>query len=145
AVDPKYRKNHFVYVYYATGTGSKHYSGTPVNRVSRFTTEHGVGIKERILLDNIPSDLGIHNGGDLHFGFDGKLYVTIGDGGKEWGDAAELDNLRGKILALNRNGSAPPDNPFYSTPGALPEIFAYGFRNPFRLAPRPSNSSYIVG
>lgn len=145
AIDPRFSINRFVYVYYTTGPGSKRYTGTPLNRVSRFTTKHGVGRHERILIDNIPSDLGYHNAGDLHFGFDDKLYVTIGDGGKEWGDAGLLNNLRGKILRVNRNGTAPPDNPFYNTPGALPEIFAYGFRNPFRLALRPANSSYIVG
>ncbi len=145
AVDPKYNKNHYVYVYYATAPGSKHWRGTVYNRVSRLTTKKGVGTKEHIIIDNIPSDIGYHNGGDLHFGFDGKLYVTIGDGGKEWGDAAELDNLRGKILRVNRDGNPPPNNPFYNTPGAMKQIFALGFREPFRLTPRPANSTYLVG
>lgn len=145
AIDPRYRKNHYVYVYYTTGVGAKNYSGAPLNRLSRFKTKRGVGKREKILLDNIPSDTGYHNGGDLHFGFDKKLYVTIGDGGLYWGDAVELGSLRGKVLRLNRDGSAPPDNPFYNTPNALPQIFARGFRNPFRLVMRPFNSTYLVG
>lgn len=145
AVDPRFKKNKFVYVYYTTGPGAKNYSGTPVNRVSRFVNKGGVGKQEKILLDNIPSDTGYHNGGDLHFGFDGKLYVTTGDGGL-YKDAVRLvDNFRGKVLRLNRDGSAPGDNPFVGTVNAQPQIYAMGFRNPFRLAPRWENSSYLVG
>jgi len=145
AVDPKYSKNRSIYVFYTTGPGAKDYSGKPMNRVSRFKTKNGIGVKEKILLDNIPTDPGYHNGGDLHFGFDNKLYVSTGVGDAFRTDAVRLDNLRGKILRLNRDGSAPTDNPYYNKPNADKRIFARGFRNPFRLAPRASNSTIIVG
>lgn len=144
AIDPKFAKNKYVYVYYTTGPGAKDYSGTPVNRISRFKTKGGVGLNETIIVDNIPSDTGSHDGGALWFGFDKKLYVGIGDGGWYWGDAALVGNLRGKILRLNRGGSAPPNNPFVNRPGADPRIYAYGLRNPFRSAMRPENQSVLV-
>ena len=77
AVDPEFGTNKFVYVYYTTGPGALGYTGSPKNRLSRFTTsEDFVGTSETIILDNIPSDAGNHNGGDIHFGFDGKLHVA---------------------------------------------------------------------
>jgi glucose/arabinose dehydrogenase len=145
AIDPKFTKNGFVYVYYTTGPGAKHYSGKPMNRVSRFTTKHGIGKHEDILLNNIPSDSGSHDGGDIHFGFDKKLYIAVGDGAIHSEHAELLDNLRGKILRINRNGAVPSDNPYYNTPNARPQIFASGFRNPFRFALRPFNRTYLVG
>lgn len=145
AVDPKYSENKFVYVYYTTGPGALQYSGTPANRLSRFKTKKSVAGPEEILVDNIPSDGGVHDGGALWFGPDQKLYVGIGDGGIHHSDAGVLSNLRGKILRLDLDGSAPPDNPFVNTPGADPRIYAYGFRNPFRSAVRPSNQSVLIG
>jgi glucose/arabinose dehydrogenase len=145
AIDPKYNQNGYVYVYYTTAPGAKKYGGHPMNRVSRFTTENGRGKHETILLDNIPSDLGYHNGGDIHFGFDGKLYVSVGDGGLSWGSAHDLSLLSGKLLRINKNGSVPEDNPFYGQDGKEPRVYAYGFRNPFRFALRWSNETYIVG
>ena len=159
ALDPSFAVNQFVYVYYTTGPGSLRYSGSPVNRVSRFTTVGGVGTSETIILDNIPSDAGNHNGGDIQFGFDGMLYVTVGDGGQFHDDAQGLGTLRGKILRVNPDGTIPEDNPHRLDPGSrrcgrrkgVPpgtgpcrEIYAYGLRNPFRMSLRQSNQSYIV-
>ncbi len=101
AVDPSYATNHYVYLYYTTGPGALSYSGSPKNRVSRFKTSNGVGTQETILLDGIPSDAGNHNGGDIHFGFDGKLYIAVGDGGTLHDEAQVQDSLRGKILRIN--------------------------------------------
>jgi glucose/arabinose dehydrogenase len=81
-----------------------------------------------------------HNGGDLVFGPDGKLYVGMGDGGgggDPFGNGQRLDTLLGKILRLDvdRRGSiVPADNPFVGRAGARPEIFAYGLRNPWRFS-----------
>jgi glucose/arabinose dehydrogenase len=80
----------------------------------------------------------------LHFGFDGKLYVSVGDGGVE-ANAQRLKSLSGKILRLNPDGSIPPDNPFAGQIKPRPEIFAFGFRNPWRMALRPSTRSYFAG
>lgn len=144
-VDPDYPANGFLYIYYTTGPGAKNFSGTPENRVSRIKKKKNApGVRERILLDHIPSTSGNHNGGDIHIGFDGKLYIAVGESGCCPTDAQGLDTLRGKILRINLDGSIPTDNPFYNTAGARQETYAYGFRNPWRFALRPSNQSYIV-
>src|SRR5690606_29293667 len=81
-----------------------------------------------------------HNGGAMHFGPDGKLYVAIGDnkGGPTGIYAQDLTNLHGKILRINPDGSIPTDNPFYGTlAGNNRAIYAYGFRNPFTFAFQP--------
>jgi len=80
-----------------------------------------------------------HNGGDLHFGPDGYLYVFFGDGGSANDPgcrAQRLDTWLGKILRIDVNTGAPygvpADNPFVGVSGALPEIYHYGLRNPWR-------------
>ena len=84
-----------------------------------------------------------HNGGQLQFGPDGFLYISVGDGGGA-GDpdnsAQTTDNLLGKILRIDPRATAtashsvPPTNPFASVAGAKPEIFSIGLRNPFRFS-----------
>lgn len=89
-----------------------------------------------------------HNGGDLKFGPDGYLYIPIGDGGGqhdmhgEIGNGQNLNSLMGKILRIDVNQkpySIPKDNPFVGKQNvngqsARPEIYAYGFRNPWRIS-----------
>jgi glucose/arabinose dehydrogenase len=81
-----------------------------------------------------------HNGGGLAFGPDGYLYIGLGDGGSEGdplGTGQNLQTLLGKMLRLDVNHSEkyaiPPDNPFVKG-GGLPEIWAYGLRNPWRFS-----------
>jgi glucose/arabinose dehydrogenase len=135
AVDPNFATNHFVYVYYTTTT--------PVNRISRFTADASGNVavpgSERILLDNIPSTNGNHNGGGLIFGKDGKLYAGVGESGV-MANSQTLANLAGKILRLDPNGPniIPTDNPFFNTAmGDNRAIWALGLRNPFTLAVQP--------
>lgn len=145
AVDPNHRTKPYIYLYYTTGPGALNYRGSPRNRVSRFTSANGVGTKEKIIFDNIPSDAGNHNGGDIHFGFDGKLYIAVGDGGVFHNAAQNPNSLHGKILRINSDGTIPNDNPFYNTnTGRKRAVFAYGFRNPWRFTLRPSNQTYVV-
>jgi glucose/arabinose dehydrogenase len=94
---------------------------------------------ERVILE-VPQPFSNHNGGQLAFGPDGYLYWGLGDGGSE-GDPQEngqkLSTLLSSILRLDVSGDAytvPPDNPFVGTPGALPEKYAYGLRNPWRFS-----------
>lgn len=82
----------------------------------------------------------VHNGGELVFGRDGYLYISVGDGAfmEELGDLAQdLGSLAGKILRIDVDQDPygiPPDNPFVGEKGARGEIWAYGFRNPFRMS-----------
>jgi glucose/arabinose dehydrogenase len=84
-----------------------------------------------------------HNGGQLAFGPDRRLYIAFGDGGgggDPLGNGQSLDSLLGKILRIDpRPGGGrpyriPPDNPFVGRDGARPEIWAYGLRNPWRFS-----------
>jgi glucose/arabinose dehydrogenase len=108
---------------------------------------------ERLIL-RIGKPQSNHNGGDLAFGPDGFLYISVGDGGgandsgaghsPNLGNGQDLSTLLGKILRIDVNSGdpygIPPDNPFVSRAGARPEIFAYGFRNPFRFSFDPGGS-----
>lgn len=144
-LDPNFKTNGYVYIYYTR-------ANEPIkNRLSRFTvsaTNPDIAdpSSEKILLDDIPSDSGIHNAGALHFGKDGKLYVSVGDGGSFRANAQMLTNLSGKILRLNSDGTIPNDNPFvgYSLPGVRSEIWAFGFRNPFTFAVDPISGNMFV-
>lgn len=71
-----------------------------------------------------------HYGGRMAFLPDGTLLVTIGDGFDYREQAQRLDNHLGKVVRVAKDGTAPPDNPFRNDPGALPEIYTYGHRNP---------------
>ena len=168
AVDPEFATNHHIYLYYtfdkhhtaAAGVCDVENSRTPVNRLSRFTLGANNVVdpaSETILLDNIPSYGGNHNAGDLGFGKDGNLYVSVGDGGCDYlgnsgcqgaNDASRDQNvLLGKILRLTPSGGIPADNPFQGAgtarcaltgrtdPGKkCQETYAWGLRNPFRFA-----------
>ena len=93
-----------------------------------------------------------HNGGQLQFGPDGLLYIGLGDGGSA-GDpgnrAQNLGTLLGKILRINVNSTLPytipADNPFIGTPGARPEIWAYGLRNPWRFSFDRQTGQMFIG
>ena len=83
----------------------------------------------RVIVDaGPPGRGGRHFGSRLAIGGDGKLYVSSGDRGDR-PRAQALDDLAGKLLRLNLDGSIPDDNPFVNEPGARPEIYAYGTRN----------------
>jgi len=129
--DPNFASNQFLYVYYTV-------PGTPAhNRVSRFTASGDVaaaGSEVIILdLDNL-SSFGNHNGGAIHFGPDGKLYVGVGEN-NNGANAQTLTNRLGKLLRINADGSLPADNPFFNTAiGANRAIWALGLRNPYTFA-----------
>jgi|CXWL01.1.fsa_nt_gi glucose/arabinose dehydrogenase len=129
--DPAFASNGFVYVYYTVPAGARH------NRISRFTADgdRAAPGSEVVLfdLDNL-SGATNHNGGALHFGPDGKLYVAVGENANP-ANAPSLGTLLGKILRLNSNGSIPPDNPFLGqASGRDRAIWARGLRNPFTFA-----------
>ena len=129
AIDPQFAANGYVYVYYTARTPAVH------NRVSRFTASGDVALpgSEVVLfgLDNLDPDSAIHNGGAIHFGPDGKLYIATGENGDS-GKAQSLDTTLGKLLRINPDGSIPNDNPFYNqVTGNNRAIYALGLRNPF--------------
>jgi len=162
AVDPDFTTNGYVYLYYTfnkfNNTCPTNASDDPVNRVSRFVLGSSNSIDpstETVLIDNIPSANGNHNAGDLAFGKDGNLYVTVGDGGCDYagGGCAGSNNasrdrnaLVGKVLRITPSGGIPAGNPFTGSGTArcnngtaatgtiCQETYAWGLRNPFRIA-----------
>jgi glucose/arabinose dehydrogenase len=140
AFDPAFLDNQYVYFYYTV-------PGLPAhNRVSRFTADgDGADPNSEVVLldlDNLgdPTD---HNGGAIHFGLDGKLYVAVGENANP-PNSQDPTNLLGKILRINPDGSIPDDNPFTGMAGARPEIWALGFRNPFTFAVQPGSGRIFI-
>ena len=84
--------------------------------------------------------LGAKTGGRIAIAPDGSLFVSTGDRSDSppWDVAQKLDNHLGKILHITAEGAPAPDNPFLGKPGVLPEIWAYGVRNPEGLAFDPA-------
>ncbi len=140
AFDPGFATNQHLYVYYTAKVPSVH------NRVSRFTANGNLAVpgSEVILLelDNLSGNN--HNGGAIHFGPDGKLYIAAGENGNR-NYAQTLTNLLGKVMRINPDGSIPEDNPFYnSATGRNRAIWALGFRNPFTFAVQPGTGRIFV-
>ena len=148
-VDPAFEENGYIYAAYITADNH--------DQLSRFTVADPtaevltvVAGSELSLMhgDQLAAD--DHHGGTVRFGPDGKLYWSTGDNG--WNqnapgvisqDSQKLSNIYGKIMRMNPDGSAPGDNPFVQTPGAVPQIYAYGFRNPYRFTFAPDGTMLV--
>jgi len=144
AFDPNFATNNFVYVYYTTASSPIH------NRVSRFTASAAnpdvVASGSEVQLLNLPtlSSATNHNGGAIHFGTDGRLYIAVGDNANGANSQAFTTTL-GKVLRINADGSIPSDNPFLSqTTGINQAIWARGLRNPFNFAVDRTNGRIHV-
>ena len=122
------------------------YDGGTLRLAEFNATVNGTGFRdhadtdsERILLE-VAQPYRNHNGGHLEFGPDGYLWLGLGDGGKysdAFGNAQNLETLKGSLLRLNIDEgdpySIPLDNPFSDGAGRA-EIWAYGFRNPWKFS-----------
>jgi|GEM_PF-1407911 len=137
--DPDFADNDYVYLYYTRPDPLR----SVITRMvwDRANDRPDTG-SERVLLQ-VDQPYKGHNGGALEFGPDGYLYLSLGDGG-DGGDprnsAQDLSRLLGKIIRIdvhpddpNRPYAIPEDNPFVDVAGARPEIWALGFRNPYRF------------
>jgi glucose/arabinose dehydrogenase len=156
AVDPNFTTNGFVYLYRTKAGPSGCGSNTGrFNQVVRVTVSGNTAGSLVELLDGIQTDNGNHDGGGLRIGPDGKLYVGAGDtglGDNQGGPGSstnpysqDLAHLEGKVLRLNLDGTIPADNPFVGNASARHEIFAYGFRNPFRFGFDPTTNALWLG
>jgi glucose/arabinose dehydrogenase len=134
ALHPEFATNGFVYLHHTSTNGGSH------GRVSRFTASGDVALRgsELVLIDLPPlSSATNHNGGALHFGIDGKLYVGVGDNANR-ALAPDIASVFGKLLRFNDDGSIPADNPFYAvSAGQARAVWARGLRNPFTFAVQP--------
>jgi glucose/arabinose dehydrogenase len=145
AVDPNFTSNGFIYLYRTDNSAGCASSTGRFNQVVRVKMAGDTvsPTSLTVLLTGARTDNGNHDGGCLRIGPDGKLYVGVGDTGL--GDqmppgqstnpyAQDLSVLNGKVLRINLDGTIPSDNPFVGQSPKRPEIFAYGFRNPFRFS-----------
>ena len=142
AIHPNYKKNGQFFLFYTT-TDEPH-----VSVISRFNVSSTDPSKadpdSEVELMRIPQPFWNHNGGTLAFGHDGYLYIALGDGGKAndpFKNGQNLATLNGSILRIDvdkkskdHNYAIPADNPFVGLKEARPEIYAYGFRNVWRLS-----------
>lgn len=142
AIHPDYKKNGQFFLFYTT-TDEPH-----VSVISRFNVSSTDPSKadpdSEVELMRIPQPFWNHNGGTLAFGHDGYLYIALGDGGKAndpFKNGQNLATLNGSILRIDvdkkskdHNYAIPADNPFVGLKEARPEIYAYGFRNVWRLS-----------
>ena len=141
AFHPRWAQNRQAFVNYTAPS-----SASPANlrtTISRFTSADGGATlnpaSEQVLL-TVEQPFENHNGGSVVFGPDGLLYLGLGDGGSAgdpFGNAQNTSSLLGKLLRIDVDLGTPyripPLNPF-ANGGGLPEIYAYGLRNPWRFS-----------
>lgn len=142
----------------ASGNLWAYYSAASPRRsvLSRFTVAGNVADpnSELVVLE-LDQPFSNHNGGAIRFGPDGMLYLGFGDGGSggdPLGAGQDLSTLLGKVIRIDVSSSSasqryqvPADNPFVNVPGAQPEIWALGLRNPWRMAFDPQTGALWVG
>jgi glucose/arabinose dehydrogenase len=135
---PNYPTTPYVYAF-ATRILPKQGGGTKTrNQLLRYTSVGGVASgKPDILFVSTPGPA--HNGGRLHFGPDGKLYMFIGNHGIATA-AQDLSVPYGKVLRLNDDGTIPSNNPFVGQGGVDARIYSYGFRNGIGLTTDPETN-----
>jgi glucose/arabinose dehydrogenase len=154
AVHPDFVANGIVYLYRSSSANGCGSSTGRYNEVVRTVLTNGTIGALTPLVTGIRTDGGNHDGGVLRIGPDRKLYVGVGDTGVGDGGnpgdstnpyAQDLNELNGKVLRIGLDGSIPSDNPFYGQSGKRGEIYAYGFRNPFRMGFDPISNRLWVG
>lgn len=121
ALHPDFNTNPWVYLYLS-------YKPSRLNRIVRARADGNMASEVQPVMDLLPISSGYHNGGDMAFGPDGKLYVTVGEAHDE-NRAQDPNDLGGKILRLNADGSIPADNPF----GPDNPVYSMGHRNSFGI------------
>jgi glucose/arabinose dehydrogenase/Leucine-rich repeat (LRR) protein len=149
ALDPEFEETGRLWLYYSV-------QGEPRRtRLSRFAVDLDAprqvrSDSETVVLE-VEQPYAEHNGGSIRFGPDGMLYLGLGDGGLA-GEARSLGTLLGSVIRIDVGESSdrspyavPRDNPFVDVPGARPEIWAYGFRNPWRMAFDPETGVLWAG
>jgi glucose/arabinose dehydrogenase len=126
AIDPGFPAEPWVYVYFSDPTLGN-------NRLVRFRADGDVAAgPPQVVLEGLLTANRYHNGGDLVFGADGMLFVTVGEGHLRW-PAQDPSSVGGKVLRSEPDGSVPPDNPIAGNP-----LFTLGHRNSFGICVDPA-------
>lgn len=149
ALDPNFATNGYLYASYTIPVTT---AGVvkPYAQLSRFTVVNGVAnpTSEKVLYRGNQAQNPDGNGGnydhagnDVKIGPDGKLWWSVGDNVPAISNAQALSNIYGKVLRFNLDGTVPSDNPFVGVAGAVPYIYAYGLRNPWRFTFLPNGKA----
>lgn len=152
ALDPDLARRPFLYAYYSVRESKK-------TRLSRFAVDgNTVDPESELILLDLPQPSFNYNGGAIRFGPDSMLYLGLGFGGGPVREdevlkrAQRMDSLYGKIIRIDvRNSAAaepyriPEDNPLAGTEGVRGEIYAWGFRNPWRMSFDPETGRLWTG
>lgn len=151
AFHPDYATNGFFYVNYTDTSGD-----TVVARYSVSADPDLADSASAVEILTFTQPAPNHNAGDMHFGDDGYLYISTGDGGGDWCNSQDDSILLGKILRIDvdaddfpgdpdRNYAIPPDNPLVGVSGAAEEIWVMGLRNPWRFSFDRQNGDLFIG
>jgi putative heme-binding domain-containing protein len=160
AFHPDFETNRQCFVCYTLiGKNRRQRNLADGTRVSRFTVTKSDPPRidpssEEVVLSFLQ---GGHNGGDIHFGPDRMLYVSTGDGANpnppdDLNTGQDISDLLSSVLRIDvdhkapgQNYAVPKDNPFVGMKGARPEVWAYGFRNPWRMSFDRQTGELFVG
>ena len=152
-LDPQFEEFPFLYVYYKALSEHAYGENVPgvTIRLARFRVKGGKAAKDsELTIFDVAQPGGWHHGGAIRFGADGMLYVGTGYN-YPTSNSQSLQSLLGKILRIDVRGAMPnkpyripPDNPFVNNPEALPEIWAYGLRNPWRMDFAPDGRLFVA-
>ena len=147
AFHPDYKNNRFFFVDYTDRNGN-----TIIARYTTASDGNTADPNSAKQIMEIDQPYANHNGGQLAFGPDGMLYIGMGDGGSEGdplGNGQKTDTLLGKILRIDVGHgdpyAIPPDNPFANGDGGKPEIWDFGFRNPWRFSFDRQTGDLFIG
>ncbi len=151
-LDPSFENHPYLYLYY-TMREANHEERTRA-RLSRFPIDDELPLRDQelVILEIVrQDDAQVHYGGTARFGPDGMLYLGVGDA-RCYACPQQLNELHGKIIRIDVRGASterpytvPEDNPFLERADALPEIWAYGLRNPWRMAFDEEDGTLWVG
>ncbi|WP_244228362.1 PQQ-dependent sugar dehydrogenase [Mucilaginibacter kameinonensis] len=152
---PQFKSNKKFYVFYSANTTGKFNHKDVIAEYKLSSNSSGIDPNSgRVILEQDKPD-GNHDGGCIQFGRDGYLYISFGDGGGqgdkhgEIGNGQNLSNLLGKILRIDVNSTTPynipKSNPFVGKKDVAPEIWAYGFRNPYRFSFDKASGQLFAG
>jgi glucose/arabinose dehydrogenase len=130
AVDPEFDDTHLIFLSYLEG--NKEASTVRVLR-ARFDEENNALADVQLIFVSSPGPSTVQIGGRMALSGDGYLFVSLGDR-LDRSRAQDLSDTAGSIVRIKTDGSVPEDNPFVSKPGARPQIWSYGHRNPQGLA-----------
>lgn len=159
---PDFAKNRKFYIFYSRPAVKQPAPAPRVDHtdvVSEYTMQPNSDLadpnSERVILA-LDKPEGNHDGGGIVFGADGYLYITFGDGGGQHdnhgkiGNGQDMTTWLGKILRVDVNVTeggytVPKDNPFVGKENVKPEIWCYGFRNPYRISLDKASKQLFIG